>query len=129
MTLTVHRLRKAAEMTPTPTPLTADARERLKALRDYALEHSTGCVSGSWASRRLGHVVDVLDALLASADMETPPSRETPRCATCRHDTYFADCKANWRRPIVGVKWKQNYGCNMHEPTDPEPGDGEKETR
>ncbi len=55
-----------------------------------------------------------LDALLALPD--PAPQAETARCATCVHDTDYAECKANWRRPIVGVYWKREHGCTAHTP-------------
>ena len=45
--------------------------------------------------------------------------RPAPTCATCKHDTDYAECKANWRRPIVGVYWKEKNGCTLHEPAPP----------
>jgi len=61
---------------------------------------------------------DELDEL--AAVLAAPPAEpeETPKtCATCRHDTDYAECKAHWRRPIVGLYWKRDNGCTLHEPT------------
>lgn len=49
----------------------------------------------------------LLDALLAQ------PPAQGGTCLTCRHDTDYAECKANWRRPISGVYWKQQNGCRQ----------------
>jgi len=34
-------------------------------------------------------------------------------CAVCQHDTEYAECKLNWRRPIVGVYWKERNACSQ----------------
>jgi hypothetical protein len=47
----------------------------------------------------------------------TPATQEPKRfdscCAACQHDTEYSECKLNWRRPIVGVYWKERNACSQ----------------
>lgn len=61
---------------------------------------------------------DVL-ALLTRETPEEPPKT----CATCKWDSYYAECLKNWRRPLVGMEWKKANGCTLHAPRETPPED------
>lgn len=84
-----------------------DLEQVREALTDAVLNDA---IDAWWDAGALNPMRDRLLAALA------PLVRPAPTCGTCQHDTDYAECRANWRRPIQGMYWKKQHGCSLHTP-------------